>query len=281
MALKGNLQDFGTAQLFNLIHSTRKTGALEVEHETDSARLHFRDGRLILAARDGQAPALVERLLQGGKITAEQSQTVASKARLGTDKEVGLLLIGAGFVSQDEIVTTVRGQMLGVVGDLFAWGEGRFRFEAGVQPPEDSITVALELDRLILEASRHGQPPARLADELPDLEGTGLRLPQNPGRRLRHVNLTVDEWRVISYINPRNSLRQIARACGLDDNQVRQIVSGLLNAGLVELAAVGGAAPAPQVQPAAAPTLRATLPKPSSRPTRSLIQRIIDRLRRL
>jgi hypothetical protein len=29
MALKGNLQDFGTTQLLNLVHLARKTGALQ------------------------------------------------------------------------------------------------------------------------------------------------------------------------------------------------------------------------------------------------------------
>jgi hypothetical protein len=49
------------------------------------------------------------------------------------------------------------------------------------------------------------------------------------------MHLSVEEWRVVSFVNPKNSIRQIAKACNMTDTQIRQIVYGLLQAGLVEL----------------------------------------------
>ena len=43
MALKGNLQDFGTTQLLNLVHLARKTGALQFSRQTNGAN----QGRLV------------------------------------------------------------------------------------------------------------------------------------------------------------------------------------------------------------------------------------------
>ena len=51
--------------------------------------------------------------------------------------------------------------------------------------------------------------------------------PNDPGRNMRNVNLSVEEWRVVSYINPKNSIRQIARATKMNDLEIRRIVYGL------------------------------------------------------
>ena len=46
MALKGNLRDFSTTQLLNLINLARKTGTLTIEG-SDVAHVAFREGKLI------------------------------------------------------------------------------------------------------------------------------------------------------------------------------------------------------------------------------------------
>ena len=48
MALKGNLRDFSTTQLLNLISLARKTGTLTIEG-TEMAQMSFREGKLIHA----------------------------------------------------------------------------------------------------------------------------------------------------------------------------------------------------------------------------------------
>ena len=49
MALKGNLRDFSTTQLLNLINLAKKTGTLVVEGTGQAAQLSFRNGKLIYA----------------------------------------------------------------------------------------------------------------------------------------------------------------------------------------------------------------------------------------
>ncbi len=68
MALKGNLQDFSTTQLFNLINLARKTGTLTMQTREAQARLAFREGKLIYATLDGQQDRLVTMLERAGTI---------------------------------------------------------------------------------------------------------------------------------------------------------------------------------------------------------------------
>jgi len=90
---------------------------------------------------------------------------------------------------------------------------------------------------------------------------------------MRNVNLSVEEWRVVSYINPRNTMRQIATATKMNELEIRRIVYGLLQAGLVEVTRVEGAA-----QPA--PSMR-VYPTTNKEEQKSLVNRLINRIRSL
>jgi hypothetical protein len=270
MALKGNLQDFSTAQLLNLISLARKTGTLTIDTREIDARLCFKEGRLIYATLDGQDDSLASMLQRAGNITKEQAKAIQVRTDVKSDKELGLLLINAGYVKQDDIVRSVRSHILDNVYPLFTCSEGTFRFEANVLPFEDRITIPIDLQGVIMEGSRRLKEWERLQEELPNLD-VALKFAGRPEARLRDINLSVEEWRVVSFINPRNSVRQIARYNNMSDFEIRRIVYGLLQAGLVELVRPGGAAvPAPSGPTGQAPvTMRRPVVK------RGVVERLI------
>lgn len=253
MALKGNLRDFSTTQLLNLINLARKTGTLTIEGRDAQARLCFREGKLIYAVMDGHDDRLAVVLHRAGKITAEQARTIQAQAGTKTDKELGLLLINAGYVTQADIMRIMRNHILGNTYPLFTWPEGNFYFESNVLPFEDRITVPIDLENVIMEGSRRLKEWERLQEELPNLD-VALKFADRPDARLRDISLSVEEWRVVSFINPRNTIRQIAQYNNMSDFQIRKIVYGLLQAGLVELVQPEGAAvPAKPGVPGPAP----------------------------
>ncbi len=108
----------------------------------------------------------------------------------------------------------------------------------------------------------------QLQDEIPSLE-MALRFTERPGANLRSVNLSVEEWRVVSYINPRNTIAQIAQANKMNEIEIRRVVYGLLQAGLVEIVRPEGM----------------TLPPARAFPTRdkdeqrTLVNRLIGRIK--
>jgi len=266
MALKGNLRDFSTTQLLNLINLARKTGTLMIDTQELQARLCFKEGKLIYATLDGQDDHLASILHRAGKITEEQAQAIQARSSAKSDKELGLLLINAGYVSQADVVQSVRAFILNNVYRLFTWSEGSFRFEASVLPVENRITIPIDLENVIMEGSRRLKEWERLQEELPSLD-IALKFADRPDARLRNINLSVEEWRVVSFINPRNTIHQIAQYNNMSDFQIRRIVYGLLQAGLVELAR----------------PKRVVAPARDRRPAvkRSVILRLIDRIRKL
>jgi hypothetical protein len=280
MALKGNLRDFSTTQLLNLINLARKTGTLTIEGP-EAAQMSFREGKLIYANMGEDNSDLAHVLYGAGKLNEKQLQIIQSRAQNTSDKQLGHLLIQAGYVTQSDIIQSVRQHVLGIVYKMFTWAEGFFRFDANELPPSERITIPIDLENVIMEGSRRLKEWERLQEELPNLD-VALRFSERPDADLRNINLTVEEWRVVSFINPRNSIRQIARANNLSDFQIRRIVYGLLQAGFVEFAR-----PKRAERASAAPRRKESEPqkepveKQSPTVKRSVVHRLIERIRNL
>jgi hypothetical protein len=274
MALKGNLKDVGLNQLLNLIYLAHKTGALSVQNENggQSARLYFKEGKLIQSATDGQTTRLTDIMVQVGKLTPDQAKALRARAKVDTDKELGLLMIQNGILSQNDIIQGVKNYLLESVYRLFTWQTGVFRFEPNLLPSDERITVAVSLDHLIIEGSRRVQEWEHLRDELPDLD-VPLKFAERPDVNIRNINLNVEQWKVISFINARNTIRQIASFLKVDEFHIRRIVYGLQTAGLVDVL--------PSIPPPMTP-MSATLAAPSAPPVgRGVLLRVIDRLRKI
>src|SRR5689334_6123061 len=231
MALRGNLRDFTITQLLNLINLAGKTGTLIVDGPAEQAHVSFRDGKLAYARIGKEDGSLALVLHKANKINANQYRAIADRAGEMTDKELGLLLINAGYVSQEDILLNLQAYFTDVIRQLFTWVEGFFRFENEMLPPEDRINVRLDLENLIIERSGQLREWEQLQDEIPSLN-MGLKFTARP---MTNLNLSVEEWRVVKYIDPKNTMNQIAAAAKLNDLEIRRIVYGLIQAGLVEM----------------------------------------------
>jgi hypothetical protein len=293
--LKGTLEDLHTTQLLHLINLAKKTGTLHVyegiptgreitmgDGETkraevtpgrERAKVSFREGKLIHAVSGSQDGHLATVLHKSGKLNDEQHRVIREKAANASDKALALLLINANYVTQMDIVQSVQKHMLDIIYDLATWTKEPFIFEEGELPATDRITVPIELENVIIEISRLTQEHKRLTEELPNLD-FALRFPEGAPEKFKQskVQLSVEEWRVVSFINPKNSIRQIAKACNMTDMEIRSVVFGLINAGLVEL--VKPVMPGPAKQMAR--------PRPGiTPPQRPVINKLIDRIKNL
>jgi len=273
MALKGNLRDFSITQLLNLINLAQKTGTLIIEGPSEAVWVSFRHGRLAYAQVGQEDNSLATILYQANKLTAAQHRAIKERAGNMSDKELGLLLINANYVSQKDIIQSLQNHFIKILNRLFTWVDGFFRFENEVMPPDDKITVRVSLENIIIEGSRRLREWEQLQDEIPSLD-MALKFADRPGANLRKLNLSVEEWRVVSYINPKNTMRQIARATKLNDLEIRRIVYSLLQAGLVEIIRPKGALPV-------RPSSRHSMPQNNKEQQKSLINRIISRIRSL
>ncbi len=303
MALVGNLRDFGLADFLYLVDRGYKTGMLVLQKPGDNARLYFQNGRLVFAVRQGGDEKLGDMLLRAGKITSEQrDQALRLQQTVSPEKPVGLILVERGYISKEEIVRCVRAQLEETVYALFAWSEGDFRFEQGMMPPPESVTIPLSIENVIMEGVRRIDEWSRIRDRIPTLDVV-VRFAEQPSEKAKEVNLTPDEWRVFARINASANVGQIAQLTALSEFEVCRIIYGFIQAGLVEVvkerprapqaapvASVVRSAPPSgayvprtreserQVYPQPAAATRHTASHPVIPVRRNIIQRLIDRI---
>jgi hypothetical protein len=292
MPLQGNIRDFSTTQLLNLVNLSHRTGMLTIfesvptgekdanENEkmapgAERAKVAFNKGKLVYATLKGQESGLVSVLNKAGKLTDSQARALRERAKSTTDKALAMRLIGARYVTKADIVNCVKQHTLSVVYDLMSWQEGPFRFEDNVSPGSEFILVPIDLENVIIEGSRRQKDREEINRSIPDLD-VSLRFPENPKEKFKGIHLSVDEWKVVSYVNPKNSIRQIMKALNMSELEIKKVVFGLYQAGLVEIM---------RPRAAGAPAGNANSGQGRSRPTRkpavqkTVVNRLIDKLK--
>jgi hypothetical protein len=291
MPIQGNLRDFSTTQLLNLINLSGRTGILRVFEgmptgERDSngneklqagkerAQVLFRAGKLVYASVVGQMNDLIAVLNKGGKLTENQAKVLRERAKGTGDKALAMRLIGANYVTRNDIVACVQQYVLDIVYGVMVWNREPFRFDENVNvDAADRILVPIDIQNVIIEGTRRLKQMDEIAKHIDNLD-LCLRFPANPKEKYEGVNLSVEEWRVVQYVNPKNTIRQIAKAHNMSEAEIRRIVYGLEQAGLVEI--VRPATAKPQ-KPAVGDPGRP--PRPNTQPQKQVVNRLIDKLR--
>lgn len=269
MALRGNLRDITFTQLLNLINLAKKTGTLIVEGPGETAQVSFREGKLAFAQIKKEESNLAIVLNKAKKLSASQYRAIMQHGSTISDKELGLMLINAGYISKADILLSIQQHCMDIAHRMFTWMEGFFRFENDMLPPENRINVRLDLENLIIEGSRQLREWEQLQDEIPSLD-MALKFTDRPGTNLKNINLGVEEWRVVSFINPKNSMRQIAHTTKMSEIEIRRIIYGLLQAGLVEIVRPSGQAVEGKIH---------SFPTVNKEEQKSLVNRLINRIR--
>jgi hypothetical protein len=287
MPIQGNLRDFSATQLLNLINLSGRTGVLRIfegvstgekdangneklQAGKERAQVLFKSGKLVYASVVGQLNDLIAVLNKGGKLNENQARVLRERAKGTGDKALAMRLIGANYVSRNDIVACVQQYILDIVYSVMVWNREPFRFDENVNvDAADRILVPIDLQNVIIEGARRLKELDEIAKHIDNLD-LCLRFPENPKEKYAGVHLSVEEWRVVQFVNPKNTIRQIAKANNMSETEIRRIVYGLEQAGLVEI--VRPTAPPKPV----APTRPGRVP---AQPQRQVVNRLIDKLK--
>ncbi len=270
MALVGNLRDFGLSDFLYLVDRGYKTGGLHLAHQHETALLFFDQGKLLLVARqaeDVQADLLVRLGLLSPEQLAFARRRLAGRSAGATLTQV---IIEEQLAPRELLQSRLQGFSEEAVYGLFAWAEGEFRFEQNQRPSADApvIPTPISVDHLIMEGVRRIDEWSRIKDRIPS-SALVPRFIEQPGERIKGSKLSPAEWRIFARINGKDSLAEIIQKTGMSEFEVSRVVYGFLTTGLVQL----------QRRPLATPGRTTASPPPTQRVKRSLVDRIIQRIK--
>ena len=229
--LDGNLARFEMPDVLTFLNMGRRTGVLVLEHPEQESKIFLREGRPIYATSTKEDLRIGNMLVRQGKVKTADLEHILDRREPG--QKIGQALLRHSILTQDELASFLKIQVSEVIFDTFTWKSGLFSFYDRVPPPETVVTLAMDLQNLIMEGVRRIDERGRLSEVFPDLNMVAEAV-ANPERVKSSVTLTQEEWQVLFLVDGRRSLNEICRLAGNpDDLTTLQIVYRLVSANLV------------------------------------------------
>ena len=201
MSLEGRIRELGLHEVCQLLGLSRKTGRLQVRAPVHgiAADIVLVHGAVVDAARwtvsyDAPAAGIIER--PHGMGTADAS-------------------------SVEQCVL-----------ELLAWTDGTFRFVAC--EPSDVLPspVRIAIEPLLVEAAQRAEVWERVADRIPSPRSIVAFVDVEP-RQLPLLRLVPQEWEILTRVDGRRDLAELACVLGRNLLDVVQIVHSLIGSGLL------------------------------------------------
>jgi hypothetical protein len=237
MAIEGPLQDIGIHDVFQLLDLARKSGRLTVRSAArgNEGRVYFQSGAVVHATMRDNPHTLGALLKRAGKITDRELEAALERQGSGDPRPLGEILVGAGAVTRRDVDRYMRQQIESVVFDLFSWNEGTFSFaDDRDEPVVADAEVRVTTESLLMEGARRIDEWGRMSDRIPGAEVVP-RLAERREATDSYIDLRPAEWEVLTLIDGRHSLRDIAAELATSEFDVAKTVYGMLSTELIEI----------------------------------------------
>jgi CheY-like chemotaxis protein len=233
--LAGDISVISIAEILQLLHLQRQSGALVIANRKSEITLFVREGNIDLASSRGVRDEFLfgRYLLESGAIRREDLDQVLI-ARAGTKRLLGEMLTEAGLVGEADITRALERQTSELVYEVVRWNSGRFSFTVGPPTMEASTAkLGLSTSALVMEGFRR-------VDEWRLIEGTFdfeevLYKDQGAIDRVGDESqLTAREQQVLLAIDGDRTVREIVDHMRGSSFEVCKIIYQFLNSRLVK-----------------------------------------------
>jgi hypothetical protein len=233
VSFAGNLNTVSLPDVFQLIFTSKMTGALKITKEKDERNIFFRSGMLIFATSNDNQDLFGNILVKKGKVSREELNKVIAGQKSG--KKIGAMLVEKNLFSREEIIECLKMQIEEIVYGLFGWKDGQFEFLQEEKPPADSILNELNPMNIIMEGTRRIDEWEELKKVLPP-DNTVLELARDPSFKTEEIHLTKNEITVMALIGSGKKLSKIVEDSYLDRFITCKALAGLIQQGLLKSA---------------------------------------------
>ena len=232
MALKGNIETFYLSSILQLLAQDKKTGVLTIADKGRMVRVFIKGGNIVYAMGTQKEVRLGYLLRTKGIISAEELQKALTLAKERKER-LGKILVEKGYISPETLKKFIHQQVRDILYDLFLWKNGDFEYVDQELNLDEEMVTELNHMEVILEGTRRVDEWEILQKNIPHPQVV-FKINKSVEKQRDTVNLTANEWRIISLIDGKRKLQQVVEDSGQDEFGVYRIINSLISSGLVE-----------------------------------------------
>ena len=256
MALQGNLRDFASTEILQLVGTQKKSGCLMLEWNTERAVVYVHEGRIVATRNPGMAKddPLLAFLRKTHRLSDEQYRGLVTIQR-ESGRDLEDLLLNGRYLDAQELASYVERQILDDLQRLVRWDNGTYRFDPNVKWPTPPI-VSMSMEGVMIEAARRVDEQKRFVGVFKDpYQLLGVRDLPDPDEPLSE-----EERELFGLIDGVHTVADIVETAPLSEYETYEALFRMLESQWIEI--VGRRDPGTQV-PAATQAADRTRPRTS------------------
>jgi hypothetical protein len=247
MALQGNLRDFSSTEILQLLGTQKKTGCLSLERDGEHMVIYVVDGRIVSTRTPGltKDDPLLAFLRKAHRLSEEQYRGILSIQRESA-RDLEDLLLNGRYLDAEELTSFLERQILDDLMRLARWEDGSYRFDPHLRWTAAPL-VRLNIEGVLVEVARRADEQKRYRSVFPDPHQIlGLRDLPDPD-----VDLTEEERELFGIIDGRRTLTEVVDAAPLTEYETYESLQRMVEARWLE--GVGRRDPGKAPPPVAVP----------------------------
>ncbi|MCK4233978.1 DUF4388 domain-containing protein [candidate division WOR-3 bacterium] len=141
---------------------------------------------------------------------------------------------GEIYFENGKVIYAKTNEMIGEesIHYILRWTKGKFVFSPEKRAPEKRMNIPIQ--NLILDAAKQIDEWKRIEKIIPSVEMI-VDFVEDPNVSSEEINLSPDEWKILSLITGERSIRDVAQLAKLTEFNTAKIFYGLISSGLVNL----------------------------------------------
>jgi hypothetical protein len=150
VAIQGTLKTMSLTDLLQFLATGRKSGTLKFDQGKITKQIYFKNGMIVGSKSNDPREYLGQVLLHYGKVDEIQLK-VARELQRTSGAKLGEVLVEQGFLTEDDVLETLKTRTLDAIYDLFVWNEGDFEFYDDEPPPDDLLPIEVQPTNVVME----------------------------------------------------------------------------------------------------------------------------------
>lgn len=262
---KGSLAQSNLIAILSEFAENRMTGMVRVESGAAIKVVYFQQGTIAYASSNDRSDRLTEVLKRAGKLTQEQIDHAQARVKPGVS--LGKTLVELGYLTSKELLWGARMQVEAIIHQLLFWKTGTYQILEGPLPKE-IVSLNISVFQIIFSGIVKSQDRPWVLERIGSPEAV---YSLSEEFHLKNANYRLPIETVVSRINGKRTLNDIAQSAGLDGFEVCKVVAALEILGMATRAKEKPIQiPLVTEEPAKAPVKPAEIPATPAPPAQDL-----------